>query len=258
LRNGAKAGGLVIPAEGTGGSWIAKLPSQQFSGVPENEYSMMTIARAMGMDVPETQLLELDAIEGLPEGIGELKGRALAVRRFDRTDQGPVHIEDFAQVFGVIPDEKYRRASYRGVAAVLGVESGDADVAEFTRRLVFNTLIGNADMHLKNWSLIYPDGRSPRLSPAYDLLSTIAYIRDESMALKYSRTRKMTELSKDELSHLAAKARLSEKLVLDAARDAVSRFKDVWKAETSHLPLTKRIVELVDAHAKTIPIYFET
>jgi serine/threonine-protein kinase HipA len=45
LKNGVKAGGLVIPAEGVGGSWIVKLPSQQYSGVPENEYSMMTIAK---------------------------------------------------------------------------------------------------------------------------------------------------------------------------------------------------------------------
>ena len=46
-------------------------------------------------------------------------------------------------------------------------------------------------MHLKNWSLIYSDGRSPSLSPAYDLLSTIPYVADETMPLKYSRTKKM-------------------------------------------------------------------
>jgi serine/threonine-protein kinase HipA len=163
LQNGVKAGGLVIPAEGVGGSWIVKLPSQQYAGVPENEYSMMTIAKSMGMDVPDLQLLELDAIDGLPDGIGELKGQAMAIKRFDRSDKGPAHIEDFAQVFGVYPDGKYDHATYRRIAAVLGIETGDADIAEFIRRLVFSTLIGNADMHLKNWSLIYKDGRSPTL-----------------------------------------------------------------------------------------------
>jgi hypothetical protein len=54
------------------------------------------------------KLLDLDAIDGLPEGIGELKGHALAVKRFDRSADGPVHIEDFAQVFGVYPDDTRR------------------------------------------------------------------------------------------------------------------------------------------------------
>jgi serine/threonine-protein kinase HipA len=257
LKNGVKAGGLVIPAEGIGGSWIVKLPSQQYTGVPENEFSMMTIAKSMGMDVPDLQLLELDAIDGLPDGIGELKGQAMAIKRFDRSDKGPVHIEDFAQVFGVYPDEKYDHATYRRIAAVLGIETGDADIAEFIRRLVFSTLIGNADMHLKNWSLIYKDGRTPTLSPAYDLLSTIPYIPDEKMALKYSRTKKMAEFSKDELKHLAAKARISEKLVLDTAAETVARFKQVWSEQKTQLPLEKKVVEMVDARAASIPIYKE-
>jgi len=199
----------------------------------------------------------IDAIDGLPDGIGELKGQAMAIKRFDRSDKGPVHIEDFAQVFGVYPEGKYDHATYRRIAGVLGIETGDADIAEFIRRLVFSTLIGNADMHLKNWSLIYKDGRTPTLSPAYDLLSTIPYIADETMALKYSRTKKMAEFSKDELKHLAAKARISEKLVLDTAAETVARFKQVWSEQKTKLPLEKKVVEMVDAHAASIPIYKE-
>lgn len=255
LRNHKKGGGLTIPAEGVGGSWIVKLPSQQFAGVPENEFSMMTIASMLGMDVPEIQLLDLDAVDGLPEGIGELSGQALAVRRFDRTSDGPVHIEDFAQVFGVFPDDKYRKANYRTIGTVLGIETGDAGVAEYIRRLVFSTLIGNADMHLKNWSLIYEDRRTPSLSPAYDLLSTVPYIADKTAALNYSRTKKMSEFSIDELIHLAAKARLPEKLVLDTARETVDRFRDVWASAKSNLPLAKKVVDAVEAHAPTVPIY---
>lgn len=129
LQNGKKAGGLTIPAEGVGGSWIVKLPSQQHSGVPENEFSMMTLAQMMGMDVPDIQLLDLEAISGLPEGIGELSGQALAVRRFDRSPEGPVHIEDFAQIFRVFPDDKYKHANYRSIGRVLGIETGDAGSA---------------------------------------------------------------------------------------------------------------------------------
>lgn len=257
LQNGKKAGGLTIPAEGVGGSWIVKLPSQQHSGVPENEFSMMTLAQMMGMDVPDIQLLDLEAISGLPEGIGELSGQALAVRRFDRSPEGPVHIEDFAQIFRVFPDDKYKHANYRSIGRVLGIETGDAGVAEFIRRLVFSTLIGNADMHLKNWSLIYPDGRTPALSPAYDLLATIPYIKDETAALKYSRTKKMAEVTRDELVHLAAKALLPEKLVIDTAKETVARFKEIWMAEKTNLPLARNVVDAVNAHAPSIPIYRE-
>ncbi|WP_250847934.1 HipA domain-containing protein, partial [Escherichia coli] len=68
------------------------------------------------------------------------------------------------------------------------METGEAGVSEFIRRLVFNALTGNADMHLKNWSLIYPDGRTPKLAPGYDFLSTTLYIPDENAALKLART----------------------------------------------------------------------
>lgn len=255
LKTDAKKGGLTIPVEGVGGSWIVKLPSHQYPGVPENEYSMMTIAKSIGMDVPDLQLLDVKAIEGLPEGIGEFKGQALAIKRFDRSPDGPIHIEDFAQVFGVPPDDKYKHANYKVIAKVLGIESGEADVAEFIRRLVFSTLIGNTDMHLKNWSLIYSDKRTPALSPAYDLLSTIPYIPDDKMALNYSRTKKMVDFTRDELRHLAAKAMIPEKLVLDTATETVERFKQIWAQEKSNLPLEKKVVSIIDAHAESIPIY---
>jgi serine/threonine-protein kinase HipA len=179
------------------------------------------------------------------------------VKRFDRSVDGPVHIEDFAQVFGVYPDDKYGKANYRMIGLVLGIETGDAGIAEYIRRLVFSTLIGNADMHLKNWSLIYPDRRTPALSPAYDLLSTIPYIADETAALNYSRTKKMNKVSKDELAHLAARAFLSEKLVLDTAAETLGRFKEVWAAGKTNLPFAKDVIDAVDAHAIKVPLYHE-
>ncbi|MGC8050145.1 HipA domain-containing protein, partial [Salmonella enterica] len=76
------------------------------------------IAGLMGMDVPDIQLLDTASISNLPEGIGELRGQAIAIKRFDRSEEGPVHMEDFAQVFGIFPDNKYRKASYRSIAWV--------------------------------------------------------------------------------------------------------------------------------------------
>ena len=248
------SGGLTIPAKGVGGSWIVKLPSGRFKDVPENEFSMMTLARNMGMDVPATELVDVHSIGGLPEGIGALKGQALAVERFDRLAGDSIHTEDFAQVFGVYPEKKYEKASYTSIARVVGLEGQDRDVAEFIRRLVFNALIGNADMHLKNWSLIYSDRRTPALAPAYDFVSTIKYLPDESAALKFSRTKRFDELTEDEISHLAAKAKLPEKLVLDTARETVSNFHEHWKKEKAHLPLSKEVVQAIDGHIRKIPI----
>jgi serine/threonine-protein kinase HipA len=251
-----KAGksGLTIPAEGVGGSWIVKLPSDRYPAVPENEFSMMTLAKQLNMDVPEMKLVELDAIEGLPEGIGKLDGRALAVRRFDRTEAGPVHVEDFAQVFGVWPEDKYKRASAKNIATVIGVEAGDDAAAEFIRRLVFNTLIGNADMHVKNWSLIYPDRRTAALAPAYDFVSTVSYIPDELAAIKYARTKRMSEFSFDELRYLAAKARLPEKLVIATAAETLTRFRDEWQAAKKDLPMGPHVAGAIELHMKSLAL----
>lgn len=248
-------GGLTIPASGRGGDWIIKLPSVRFRGVAANEYSMMSLAKAMGLDIPDVALVPLDKIEGLPEGIGKLDEDAFAVRRFDRAADGSrIHIEDFAQVFGVYPAEKYEKGSYRYLAKVLWLETGEVGVREFIRRLVFNTLIGNADMHLKNWSLIYRDGRTPELSPGYDFLSTTVYIPDENAAMKYARTKRMDGFSLDEVVYMAAKAGVPEALARDAAAQAVDQFHEAWVAERRHLPIADDLAAEIDRLRDVVPI----
>ena len=249
------AGGLTIPAQGIGGAWIVKLPSMKYEGIPENEFAMMELAREIGIDTPEVRLVPLDQIGGLPKDLMSLAGNALAVRRFDRTeDGGAVHMEDFAQVFGVYPEKKYERASYKNIAEVLWAETGESGIAEFVRRLVFNALIGNADMHLKNWSLIYPDGKKATLAPGYDFLSTIAYLPDTRMALTLGRSKQMTELSLDQLSYFAAKARLPEKLVHDAALTTVDKFITTWKKWRRSKGIFRHITDPIDELLPRIPL----
>lgn len=247
-------GGLTIPATGQGGSWIVKLPSSRFESVPENEYSMMLLARMLGMNVPEFQLLPINQIANIPDGIGKFGDHAFVIKRFDREDGQAIHIEDFAQVFGVYPHDKYKKASMRNIAEVIGIEGQQEDIAEFIRRLVFNTLIGNADMHLKNWSLIYKDKRTASIAPAYDFVSTISYIKDDSAALKVSRSKKFSDFTLDELSHLATKAMLPEKLVLDTAKQTIELFHEVWANEKSHLSLSQSMIEAIEKHLKSIPL----
>lgn len=248
-------GGLTIPASGMGGDWIVKLPSPHYPAVPENEYAMMEFARRVGIDVPETRLVPLNDIDGLPEGVNSVGGAAFVIRRFDRADDGgAIHIEDFAQVFGVFPERKYEQASYRSIANVIAAETGDEGVSELIRRIVFNALIGNADMHLKNWSLIYPDKRTTKIAPAYDFLATVQYIADEKMALRLGRSKRFDDLDYSQLARFAAKARLPEKFVNDTARETVQRVDDLWPKAKQDLGMSSSLSEAVERHRRKVPL----
>jgi serine/threonine-protein kinase HipA len=250
------SGGLTIPAKGVGGSWIVKLPSERYSGVPRNEYSMMSLASKLGMNVPRVKLVDIREIENLPSGLGQLREHeAVAVERFDHFPDGThVHMEDFAQVFDLYPANKYKKASSMNIARVLGIETSQEDVQEFIRRLVFNALIGNSDMHVKNWSLIYPDRRRPRLSPAYDFVSTTAYIPDETSGLKFSRSKYYKDLTLDELMHMADQENLPEEPVLDTAKETVQRFHEVWSQERSNLSLSQDVIQAVERQLSLVPL----
>jgi serine/threonine-protein kinase HipA len=183
-------------------------------------------------------------------------GQSLAVRRFDRPRAGErVHIEDFAQVFGIYPERKYHRASYGSIARVLWLEAGEEAVTEYTRRLVFNALIGNADAHLTNWSLIYPDGRMPKLAPAYDLVGTIPYyIPDDQLALSLGDTKAFAEVDLERFRRFAERAGLPVRLVLQTARETATKVRDLWPTHEPLRALPERILEGIGAHMNTVPL----
>ena len=228
----AATGRLTIPERGIGGSWIVKLPMAAFPKLPNQEHAMMSLAARVGIEVPETRLVPVDSISNLPRGMGVAGGRmALAVRRFDRAGDGtPVHVEDFAQVLAAYPEQKYLNACYIDIAEAVGTLIGEEAVCEFVRRLVFCTLIGNGDAHLKNWGVIYPDRRTPALAPAYDLVSTIDLVDDDRMALDWMEgARGFADLSDGMLRRLASSARVPQKPVVTAARRTVEAFMEAWR-----------------------------
>lgn len=251
----AATGGLTIPTRGVGGEWIVKLPSSKFNNVPENEFSMMSLAKQIGIDIPDIRLIATADIDGLPEDVRRLEGRALAIKRFDRNGAGrKIHMEDFAQVFGLYPEKKYTRASYRNIAEVIWIETGEAGILEFIRRFVFNTLIGNADMHLKNWSLIYPDGKQAVMAPGYDFVSTIAYPVDNAMALNFLRTKDFKNLTFEQFEKFAAKARLPRNIVMNEVRNTLEAFQDTWAREKNNLELTNQAIQTIDEHVEQLPL----
>jgi serine/threonine-protein kinase HipA len=246
---------LTVPVEGVGGDWIAKLPSSRFKAVPETEYAMMTLAAAVGIDVPEVRLVPTSAISHLPADLPEGFGQALAVRRFDRSETGErIHIEDFAQVFNLYPSDKYAKASYANMAEVIWAETGEAGASEFVRRLVFNVLIGNGDAHLKNWSLMYPDGRTTTLAPAYDLVGTVAYLPNQHFALSVAGTKEFTKIDADRLRRFAEKARLPTRAVLKIAAETAQAVRDIWPKHEPIRMLPRDIRQAIEKHLATVPL----
>ncbi|MCY1018072.1 type II toxin-antitoxin system HipA family toxin [Pyxidicoccus sp. MSG2] len=247
--------GMTLPTEGRGGDWIVKLPDNRYDHVPENEYSMMTWARAVGITVPEMRLVKVTEVEGLPEGIPLRENLAYAIRRFDRPEPGRrIHMEDMAQVLGLYSDEKYKKFNYETVANVILKVAGLDALHEFLRRLVFIVAIGNADAHHKNWSLLYPDGTRAVLSPAYDLVSTIQYIPNDVLALNLAKSKRFEDVSLDSFERLARKLGLSPDDVLPVVKATVSATLDTWSSLHPDLPLSADSKQRIEAHWKRVPL----
>jgi len=242
--------GPTVPVDGRGGDWIAKLPSEIYPNVPENEYEMIQWAGRAGITVPEVDLVTVGEVTGLPIQL-EPQRRVFLSRRFDRPGSGArVHQEDFAQVENVRADARYGTLSYNSLAKIVRSVAGEEDFDEVVRRLAFSILIGNGDAHLKNWSLIYPDGIAARLSPAYDLVATVTYIPADSLALKLSRERRFDQIRLEHFERLADSVGVSRDRVLSLVRETLDRAMATWP-EPSLDPT--RMASLRE-HARRLPL----
>jgi serine/threonine-protein kinase HipA len=251
--------GLTIPLSGSGGDWIAKLPDGRFDHVPLNEFSMMTWAQAAGIEVPQFELRKVTEIQGLPSELSFKEPDSYVIRRFDRDIGGRrIHIEDFGQVLGIHPGprEKYEKANYETLARILFRLAGSQALDEFVRRLVFNAAIGNSDAHLKNWSLIYPDGVQAKLSPAYDLVSTIQYLPG-GLALNLAKSKLFEKVSLDSFGYLAEKIPTDPAWIKKLARDSVQRTRQAWQLTRAAMPIPEEFKRKIEAHWTSIPLMNE-
>jgi serine/threonine-protein kinase HipA len=161
---------------GLWGSYILKPPTSRFPDMPVVEDLTMHMARAAGIETASHGLIRLAS--------GEL---AYITRRFDRGRKGEkTAVEDFCQLSGLLTEQKYK-TSMEKAGKLIADFSGrpGLDVLKFFDIALFSFLTGNADMHLKNFSLLrQPDG-DYMLAPAYDLLATrLMPVEDpEEMAL---------------------------------------------------------------------------
>ena len=168
-----KDGRFYLPENGMPSTHILKPElSEWFAGVVRNEHCCMTLARALGIAVADTLIV---TIGGIP---------CLLVTRYDRAIDGKtgnvrrIHQEDFCQALGKPPEQKYQSEGgplVRDIARLLrsGWSTRPAkDILFFVDLVIFNAMIGNADAHGKNYSMLY-DGTARYLAPGYDLVSTV-------------------------------------------------------------------------------------
>lgn len=251
MKNTGKEGGITLAVDDEQGQYIAKFPSLTHIGLSENEFAILALAEALGMEVPARELIEKTEFAGIPEEFNTMStGKVLLVRRFDRGADGVrVHMEDFAQVFGRYPSEKYTGAAYHNIAAALTSGVSFDSVIEFVRRLALTAITGNGDMHLKNWSLLYPgDGRTPTLSPVYDVLSTIPYIPKDGLALSLAGEKSFKALTPERWRNFANRSRLPEGAVVTAVAEIAAAVRDKWSVLPERDVVPAQVLARIDAH----------
>ncbi|MFT4926656.1 MAG: serine/threonine-protein kinase HipA [Phenylobacterium sp.] len=244
-----------LSSTGELGDWIIKTPSTQHQSVPLNEYTAMTLAAMAGVDIPEIKLIALDKLDNLPAINLPDEQLAFAIKRFDRNGNTRIHIEDFAQVLVKYPQSKYNGGSYEQIARILHHFSGDgiADAQQFARRLLVNVLLANGDAHLKNWSLWYPNSITPRLSPAYDIVTTAVYFDQERQyALNMARTKEWFTITNAHFEAWAKKSGIPWRVIQSHLQDTLERARTLWPKALESLPMDEMHKQRLKRHWQLI------
>ena len=147
---------------GMWGGYILKPASPHYPHMPEVEDLTMHLANIAKINVVPHSLIRLQT--------GNL---AYITKRIDRVKKSKLHMEDMCQLTERLSEDKYH-GSYEQIAKAIQQYSKNPglDVVNFFELVLFSFLTGNADMHLKNFSLINQPGIGPVFSPAYDLVAT--------------------------------------------------------------------------------------
>ena len=260
MRDGIR---FVMPPSEQRGGYIVKFANSECSDLAENEFSMMSWARASGVVVPPCELSPIADLGPLPHGFEQIAGTtAFVVERFDRAVEGSgqptvrmTHIEDFNQIVGQWPEHKYKNISCERLGLLILRLCGDEDFDEFIRRLIFCIVIGNEDAHLKNWSLWYPDQVQPKLSPAYDLVSTYAYEDlSRGMGLRLFGDTNPHSVRLETMQDLATAVGGSATRITAVVSETLERMKVAWSEIGAELPLSQQLVHRLRGYQANLPL----
>ena len=233
----------VIKRHGAPGSFILKLPTTTHPDLVENEATGFALLNALNITCAEAAIINREDAE-LPDHIPF--PHLLAVKRFDRGQHGTrIHMEEFAQVLQFAPKHKYGNDLIQDYSSILNVlENLSAqpakDTVEFVKRFIAFILMGNTDAHLKNWAVIYPDGRTPQLSPAYDPVCVSSFfdqVPKDHYGLNRAIDAKLSVFDWTDFEQLLIKARVTRKdRLMKVGKDTVKQAKKVWPAILNTAP----------------------
>lgn len=243
--------GFYIPEEGAPSSHILKTAIRNLEDTVGNEAFCMMLARAVGLSVPSVNIVDL----------GEM--HVYMVERYDRRhlpngEAIRIHQEDFCQALGVVPALKYEIHGGPGFREVFDlVREWSTEPLPDTEALLswvlFNFLVGNADAHGKNLSLVYDQG-TVRLAPFYDLLSTAAYEGqvNNKFAMRMGKQKDPRYLSVSDLAEFAQQSGIGKRAVFaelkqltDRIEQEVSVLTDSFVENGQHRVIALRIGHVV-------------
>lgn len=180
---------------GLWGSYILKPPTDLFESLPENEDLTMKLAALCGLKTAEHTLIRLQS--------GKL---AYLTKRFDRQKNRKIHIEDLCQLTENLTEHKYRGSIERvGKTIRTYTTNKGLEALALFELVVFCFITGNADMHLKNFSLIRFDNGEVALSPAYDWVSTKLAMPEDLEESALTINGKKNRLKRADFDELATK-----------------------------------------------------
>jgi len=186
-------GEVALPAPGEATSHILKPPIERFVGTTENEAFAMTLARKIGLAVASVEIRHAgDRSFLLVERYDRIRGEGGMLHR--------LHQEDFCQALGYTSDRKYAADGgpiFRDCFDLLRRTASRpaVEVLKLFDAAIFNLIIGNADAHAKNFSLLYREDGAVELAPLYDLLSTVLYPDlSPRLAMKIAKRHMLEEL----------------------------------------------------------------
>ena len=186
---------------GLQGDYILKPPTSQFRELPENEDITMHLAELVKIKTAQHGLIRLK--------YGEL---AYITKRFDRNKEAKVAVEDFCQLSENLTEHKYRGSIEKIGKLIISFTRNQGYEAQRLFELVlFCYLTGNADMHLKNFSLIENVLGEYELSPAYDLLNTAIIMPEDKEESALTINGKKRKLTRNDFQVLATSLKISDK-----------------------------------------------
>ncbi|MDE6542925.1 MAG: HipA domain-containing protein [Muribaculaceae bacterium] len=216
---------------GLWGKFILKPQTDRFENLPENEDLVMRLAEVAGIKtVPHSLIRFAD---------GEL---CYITRRIDRNKKGEkIAMEDMCQLSERLTEDKYK-GSYERIAKLIRQHSSAPllDVVNFWEVVVFSWLTGNADMHLKNFSLFRPSANY-MLTPAYDLLSTSIVIPEDDEELALTLNGKKKKIKRGDFEKAMRESGMDEKAIANVFMKfskALPKWTEV--INESFLPIEKR------------------